>query len=171
VNKGELLDMLAAAAAEYSPGANASVRRNRHMNKYRGPAVDQAFVDAVLVDFLNHVGHGQGMDFGMYTADLARRRAAAAPASAIVAPQTNFGSPEMWGMTEKASATPETTQPPGPDRFAHACAHTLGTHVVATDDGRFYGKCGAAGCPCEGPAAIIAAAPPPPTSPGRGDSY
>jgi len=32
--------------------------------------IPQEFVDALLVDFINHVGLGQGIDFGLYTKHL-----------------------------------------------------------------------------------------------------
>lgn len=48
-----------------------SIKRNSHMNEYRGEPPDQKLVDAVVVDFINFMmWHGVGMDFGLYTCDI-----------------------------------------------------------------------------------------------------
>jgi hypothetical protein len=51
-------------------GVLKSVRRNNHMNDYKGENVSQETLDAVLVDFVNFLGMQQGIDLAMYTSDL-----------------------------------------------------------------------------------------------------
>jgi len=67
---GELMKMLVKYAKEYAPDCLESIKCNSHMNKYRGKVVAQTTIDAILVDFVNFIGHGQGLDLGLYTRDL-----------------------------------------------------------------------------------------------------
>lgn len=61
-------------ARKYIPKALDSVFRNSHMNEMmprrEDVIVNQLFVDAIMVDFINYVGNEMGVDYGMYTSDL-----------------------------------------------------------------------------------------------------
>ena len=70
MTKGELMNMLCDYAKEYCPQAMASVGRNKHMNNHQKQDVEQAVVDALIVDFVNYVGMKQGIDLALYTTDL-----------------------------------------------------------------------------------------------------
>jgi hypothetical protein len=72
ITRGDMLKMLTAMAQTYVPTARASVVRNSHMNRYVGDdkAVPQAFVEALVVDFINTVGVSMGVDYGLYTRHL-----------------------------------------------------------------------------------------------------
>ncbi len=71
MNRGELLKMLTEFAKDYAPKAKESIVKNRHMNQLgESVTVTQDEVDAILVDFINHVGMMQGIDFALNTSDL-----------------------------------------------------------------------------------------------------
>ena len=70
MTKIDLLDMMKKYADEYRESANASVKRNKHMNCATGSPIPQEDVDALLVDFINYVGVKQGVDYALYTNDL-----------------------------------------------------------------------------------------------------
>ena len=59
MNRGEMLDLLTTYAKKYRLDANASMRRNAHMNegarKGKSP-LSQKTIDSLLVDFINFVG-------------------------------------------------------------------------------------------------------------------
>lgn len=65
----DLLHALKQHAQTYLPDAAASVARNAHMNDLREPLSQEA-AEAVVVDFINHVGYRVGVDFALYTSDL-----------------------------------------------------------------------------------------------------
>jgi len=76
VTKGDLFDMLTKCASEYAPKAAESIHRNSHMNDVPiDLSLDQRVIDAVIVDYLNHIGVRQGIDLALYTKDLASTRA------------------------------------------------------------------------------------------------
>lgn len=66
----ELLESLTKAAKEYRKDRE-SIRRNEHMNKYRGELPSQELIDAIIADFINFVGVKQCVDYALYTKDLA----------------------------------------------------------------------------------------------------
>lgn len=68
---GDLLNFLANDARAYRLGAEASIRRNDHMNDATGVPLDQRDIDALLVDFLNFIAAKRCVDFGLYASDLA----------------------------------------------------------------------------------------------------
>jgi hypothetical protein len=71
MTRGELVEWLVKNVKEYrNSGVLKSVRRNNHMNDYKGENVSQETLDAVLVDFVNFLGMQQGIDLAMYTSDL-----------------------------------------------------------------------------------------------------
>ena len=65
MNRIDLLNMLSNEAKTYCPNAVESVIRNGHMNEFKGDGISQ-----LIVDFINYVASGQGIDYGMYTKDL-----------------------------------------------------------------------------------------------------
>ncbi len=67
----ELMEMLTECAKLYAPGAVASVKRNRHMNDCVDEDISVVVAEALVVDFVNFVGYQQGLDWGLYTKDLA----------------------------------------------------------------------------------------------------
>lgn len=71
MTKIELLEYLTKIAKEYRMGCTTSVARNQHMNETKGECnVEQNIVDAILVDFINHIGVDQCVDYGLYSKDL-----------------------------------------------------------------------------------------------------
>ena len=79
MTRGEFLDLLTTKAQEYRNKALASIERNRHMNNLSSKDISklkneqqltQKLIDALLVDFINSVGAGQCMDYGLYTKHL-----------------------------------------------------------------------------------------------------
>ena len=70
MTKIDLLNMLSNEAKTYCPNAVETVIRNGHMNEFKGDGISQSAVDALIVDFINFVASGQGIDYGMYTKDL-----------------------------------------------------------------------------------------------------
>ena len=67
----DLCDLLEKEVSLYRGKAAASIKRNRHMNKMGSEEqVSQPVIDALLVDFVNFVAAGQGMDLGLKTSDL-----------------------------------------------------------------------------------------------------
>jgi len=77
------MKFLDAEVVRYSKKALASVEHSRHMNALseedlrvikKQRAQFQRFADALLVDFINYVLGGQGVDYAMYTKDLKKRR-------------------------------------------------------------------------------------------------
>jgi hypothetical protein len=68
--KKDLMDLLEREAKLYrKEGIEASLRRNEHMHKFRGK-FHAKLADAILVDFINSVASGQGLDLGLYTHDI-----------------------------------------------------------------------------------------------------
>lgn len=79
MTRGKLLNLLDGEAMKYREETLSSIERNRHMNDLSGKDIAklkenqewaQRIVDAVLVDFVNFVGVGQGLDYGLYTKHL-----------------------------------------------------------------------------------------------------
>jgi hypothetical protein len=73
LSKRDLMNLLEKEAKLYRLNANDSLRRNGHMNDYAMKGredVPQEIVDALLVDFINYVGTGQGLDEGLYVHNL-----------------------------------------------------------------------------------------------------
>lgn len=66
----DVLNALAKDAMLYRATAIESINRNKHMNQTMGSEIDQADVDALLVDFINFVAARRGVDYAMYTSDL-----------------------------------------------------------------------------------------------------
>jgi hypothetical protein len=73
MTRGDFLKYIDECAVDYVKDSN-SVIRNKHMNDYKGDAVPQELIDALIVDFVNYVGTTQGLDYGMYTKDLYMKR-------------------------------------------------------------------------------------------------
>ena len=67
VTKKQMLDYLTESAKSYVVDAKKSIRRSKHMHKYKKGAIPQTLVEAVVVDFINYVALGQGLDWGLYT--------------------------------------------------------------------------------------------------------
>lgn len=79
MTRGELLNLLTEQAKRYRRQALASIERNRHMNDLsrkdivrlkRDRQLTQRVIDALLVGFINAVGVGQCIDYGLYTKDV-----------------------------------------------------------------------------------------------------
>lgn len=79
MTRGELLTLLTEEAKQYCIQAMASIERNRHANDLskkelkklkKNQKLTQRMIDALLVDFINVVGVGQGIDYALYTKDL-----------------------------------------------------------------------------------------------------
>lgn len=75
LTKGDFLSLLTREAKRYRQFALASIIRNSHMNfithkdiaKLREDSgLTQRFIDALLTDFVNTIGTGQGLDWGLY---------------------------------------------------------------------------------------------------------
>jgi len=83
MTRGELMEMLVKYLRQYrSDGVIESVKRNSHMNDYKGEKISQESIDAVLVDFVNFVGMQQGIDLALYAADLPLSPTASPPSGA-----------------------------------------------------------------------------------------
>lgn len=76
MTRGELLNYLTEEAKRYRKDALSSIQRNGHMHRLfqkdiaelcKDPERLQRFVDALLVDFINYVGTGQCLDYGLHT--------------------------------------------------------------------------------------------------------
>jgi len=71
MSNGEFIGLIMKDLIAYRKmGVMTSVRRNMHMNDYRGEAVHPDVFDAILVDFVNFIAGQRGMDYGLYTRDL-----------------------------------------------------------------------------------------------------
>lgn len=67
----ELLPLLVEDAKKYRISASESIERNRHMNDIlKGEFIEQSYIDAVLVDFINSIASTYGIDYALYTKDL-----------------------------------------------------------------------------------------------------
>lgn len=67
----DLLELLKKSAQNYRIDAPNSLIRNNHMNELmKNEEVSQHVVDAVLVDFVNHIAAKHGIDYALYTLDL-----------------------------------------------------------------------------------------------------
>lgn len=70
LTRGGLCQLLENEAKDYRKGCKASLLRNTHMHecskKNIGKA-DPALIDAILVDFINHVAVGQCLDLALHT--------------------------------------------------------------------------------------------------------
>lgn len=75
----ELLDFLVKEAKLYRKKSFKSIRRSNHMNNLsqkdfsrlkKNRLLNQKIIDALLVDFINFIGAGQCLDYGLYTKDL-----------------------------------------------------------------------------------------------------
>jgi hypothetical protein len=67
----DLLEMLTKDAKKYRLGAIKSIDKNSHMHELQAwDHVDQLVVDAVLVDFINHIAARHCVDYALYTKDL-----------------------------------------------------------------------------------------------------
>jgi hypothetical protein len=70
----ELYKLLENKAKTYRLTALSSIKRNKHMNDCKNPRASQNIIDALLVDFINYVALGQGLNLGLYTKDLRNER-------------------------------------------------------------------------------------------------
>ena len=79
MTRKELLNLLAEEAKKYRSEAVSSIERNRHMNDIsrnnllhlkKNKQLTQRVIDAILVDFINAVGVGQCIDYGLYVKHL-----------------------------------------------------------------------------------------------------
>lgn len=68
--KGHLCKLLEDEAKEYRLKSLNSIKQNSHMNSCKNPKVSQPVIDAILVDFINYVATGQGIDLGLHTKHL-----------------------------------------------------------------------------------------------------
>lgn len=67
----EMLEITTRFAKTYRKEANKSIHRNSHMNEIGNvEIIPQHVIDAILVDFINHVGSKHGIDYGLYTKDI-----------------------------------------------------------------------------------------------------
>jgi hypothetical protein len=74
LSNGDFMNRLVDLAKAYRPSAQASIVRNSHMHDLplgEESVPDQSQIDAVLTNFLNHVGVSRGMNLGLYSSDLA----------------------------------------------------------------------------------------------------
>jgi hypothetical protein len=65
--KMRLMNYLEEEAKLYRLTANDSLRRNVHLTEYpmtEREIIPQEVIDALLVDFINYIGTGQGLDEG-----------------------------------------------------------------------------------------------------------
>lgn len=79
MTRGELLELLTTEAKKYRHTALVSIERSKHMNNLspkdisklkKEQQLTQKLIDALLVDFINSVGVGQCLDYGLYTKHL-----------------------------------------------------------------------------------------------------
>lgn len=79
MTRGELLNLLTEEAKEYRVKALISIERSKHMNDLtlkdisklkKEQQLTQKMIDALLVDFINRIGTGQCLDYGLYTKHL-----------------------------------------------------------------------------------------------------
>ncbi len=79
MTRGNLLNLLEEEAKRYRWHALASIGRNEHMNSLsrkdvtklkKNRQLTQRVIDAILVDFINSIGTGQCLDYGLYTKHL-----------------------------------------------------------------------------------------------------
>lgn len=71
MNRIEYLTQITESAKRYKDKSIESIKRNRHMNELDDSyEINQATIDAILVDFINHIGNEQCIDFALYTKDL-----------------------------------------------------------------------------------------------------
>jgi hypothetical protein len=70
--RGEMLDYITGCAKDYRLECKESIIRNSHMNELDESDfdIDQKYIDAILVDFVNYIGAEQCLDWGLYTKDL-----------------------------------------------------------------------------------------------------
>lgn len=70
----DMLKLTVGYAEEYRVEAQESLQRNNHMNEIEGgEKVQQRHIDAILVDFINHIAVKHGVDYGLYTKDLTNK--------------------------------------------------------------------------------------------------
>ena len=71
MNSIEVLNQTTKYAKAYRKDAAKSIERNRHMNDIlKGEFIEQSYIDAVLVDFINYIATKHRIDYGLYTKDL-----------------------------------------------------------------------------------------------------
>ncbi len=79
MTRGEFLNALTEEAKKYRKKSLSSIAQNGHMNDLsmkdisklnKDKKFTQRVVDALLVDFINFVGVGQGIDYALYTEHL-----------------------------------------------------------------------------------------------------
>ncbi len=70
----DLLEYITKCAKDYRLECKDSITRNSHMNElneyeFSGETkeIDQKYIDAILVDFVNYIGANQCLDWGLYT--------------------------------------------------------------------------------------------------------
>lgn len=82
MTKKDLLELLEKKAKNYREEALDSIERNNRMNnltaadfkKIKGEIkYSKRLIDALLVDFINSVATGQGIDLGLYTKHLKKK--------------------------------------------------------------------------------------------------
>jgi hypothetical protein len=64
MTKGDMCQLLEDDAIDYLKTAQTSMERNEHMHSFRGK-YNKKFATAVLVNYINYVANGQGMDLGL----------------------------------------------------------------------------------------------------------
>lgn len=65
----QMVDHLASIAAKYRKHAPGLVDLNKHMHDYKGEALTQEQVDALLSNFINFVAATWGVDYALYARD------------------------------------------------------------------------------------------------------
>jgi len=70
LKNGEYLDQLTDFAKKYIKEAQESIKRNKHMNELNGKEIANKAIEAVVVDFINHIAFEKGGDLGLKTGDL-----------------------------------------------------------------------------------------------------
>jgi hypothetical protein len=72
MDKIKFLEVMTELAKQYRVNAQDSVERNNHMNEIEeGERLQQRHIDALLTDFINFCGTKNGIDYALYTKDLA----------------------------------------------------------------------------------------------------
>ena len=66
MTKGQFLEDLTNYAKKYRLDAKKSIKRSKHMNKFRGK-ISQKAIDALLADYINFIGLEMGVDYCLYT--------------------------------------------------------------------------------------------------------
>ena len=71
MNTITILEKLVEYSKKYRTDASETIKRNSHMNDINeNDVIDQRIVDAVLVDYINFIGHCHGIDYALYSDDI-----------------------------------------------------------------------------------------------------